>query len=350
MIGLALLAACTRDGGDTGVELSITAKEHARVTANGAPLQLTLYQNEGRRCGRRGQFSFLVIEREANEEAPLWVFLHGGGVGYYDDAGYHPPDEESYNDAEDLASLQREVQHVVGEDWSKDTAMARAISQGWRVLVPSLCDHDMYLGIGQDYPGNPGEQVEGLLATEEALRFVEEGSATVPARPTSRVVLMGMSAGAVGAHALAMRREEAERPVGAVLLDSLLWSRARQDLADSGCTPQQRAEPDFDWGAVGEKLGPFLEDPALYPEAVVGSSVSPRFNLYALNDPACCGDRELLSQATGYASNCAWAYAGFDENAAFPNDYYRYEGQEHGLMAEEGEWQSRVEAWLYAVL
>lgn len=349
---LALLVGCALRATDSGALSEMVAAERGSFAVAGQTLQLTMYRNDARACGRSGVYSFLVVERDRDATAPLWVFLPGGGVGYYDDAGYHLAEEERYNDADDLASLLDRLRLVVGEEGASDTALGRAIRQGWRVMVPSLCDHDLYAGLGQAYPENPlGETtVDGLLATEEALRFVEAGDDAEAPRATTQVVLHGASAGAVGAHALATRREQQGAAVGAVILDSLLWSSARETLHRSGCTPQQRDEPSFDWGAVERKVGEFVQDAELFPEAVIGESFTPRFNLYALNDPACCGDVALLPEAEGYSSNCAWAYAGFDERADSPNESYRLDGQAHGLSAVEGDWQARLEAWLYAVL
>ncbi|MCS6800090.1 MAG: hypothetical protein NZ898_16490, partial [Myxococcota bacterium] len=73
-----------------------------------------------------------------------------------------------------------------------------------RHMFVSMCDHDLYGGLGQPYPYNPHwggtDTVDGALASMAAIHFVARGNGRHPGYPTSLVFLSGSSAGGVGAY------------------------------------------------------------------------------------------------------------------------------------------------------
>ena len=56
-----------------------------------AALDVDFYQNNAYECGLSGNYTFVVMNpaNNASAEAPLWIFLHGGGSGFFDEAGVY---------------------------------------------------------------------------------------------------------------------------------------------------------------------------------------------------------------------------------------------------------------------
>jgi hypothetical protein len=78
-----------------------------------------------------------------------------------------------------------------------DNTITRRLKEGYRVLVVSYGDHDLYSGLGTPYPNNPkGGEVNGLQASMAAVEY------TVANYPTTHVFTHGTSAGSFGAYAL----------------------------------------------------------------------------------------------------------------------------------------------------
>ena len=51
--------------------------------------QRAFFRNKAYKCGLSGYYTFVVIEpkNSPGKKAPLWVYLHGGGYGYFDKKG-----------------------------------------------------------------------------------------------------------------------------------------------------------------------------------------------------------------------------------------------------------------------
>ena len=110
-----------------------------------------------------------------------------------------------------------------------DTFVADRLAAGDRFVLGSLCDHDLYVGIGQPYPHNPNhdDTVDGLLANLAMVDAVTNGTATVPGRATSSLWTVGTSAGAFGAYALTHNLwARASTSMGSCSTPALLVERA----------------------------------------------------------------------------------------------------------------------------
>lgn len=288
-----------------------------RIAAAGAQWTRSFYRNLAYRCGRRGHYTFVVVEREdvAGRPTPLWVFLHGGSVGYYDDAGvYHGA--EGLNDEESAAALSGHLTGGVTQSGTQDNALGRRIADGYRFLVPSMCDHDLYAGFGNVYPNNPnwpdagGDRVEGYLATEAAIHFVatSAGADGGVAWPTTLVLLHGASAGSAGAWHVGFGMARSGIRLNGALLDSYLVTPRIRPLVAAGCTPLNQ-DPAFDVSAVEAKIGVFLTDESLYLE----NNLPPPFAVFDLVgavDGFCCGQYAAVPDAVdaGFANNCRWVH------------------------------------------
>ena len=66
---------------------NITLAEEDNLSFQSNSVELDFYRNTAYTCGFSGNYTFLVVEPVNNPgaEAPLWVYLHGGGAGYFDE-------------------------------------------------------------------------------------------------------------------------------------------------------------------------------------------------------------------------------------------------------------------------
>lgn len=108
---------------------------------------------------------------------------------------------------------------------------------GFRFLVPSMCDHDLYLGLGDvPEPYNPNidangqrPRADGFLALRSALEYTRTRYAT------THIFIHGTSAGSVGALNLASILSLEEQSVSGVIADSGAVSDLSDLLAQAGC-------------------------------------------------------------------------------------------------------------------
>ena len=224
----------------------------------GINFNFDFYRNNAYSCGLSGNYTFMVINPANGDgtiEAPLWVFLHGGGAGFYDENGdYHAvgnQTEDTWNHEETFNDfLITQLQgRTVENGQLKDITLTRRIQEGYRVVMVSMCDHDQYSGLGTPYPNNPnpGAEVNGMQATMSAVEY------TVANYPTTEVFAHGTSAGSVGVYNLAMSFAAQDIHLTGVVADSIVSPRAL-DLFDAypGQAPRQ---PGWTFEGVGEKQG-----------------------------------------------------------------------------------------------
>ena len=138
-----------------------------KETANfvGSEWKLDFYRNLGYNAGLSGNYTFLVAEPLDNPgaEVPLWVYLHGGGIGYFDEQGvYHATGnqtQDTWNHEETFEDLRKiGLRPMIDQNGQPvDNTVTRRIKEGYRLLVVSMSDHDMYVGLGTPRtPTTPG--------------------------------------------------------------------------------------------------------------------------------------------------------------------------------------------------
>jgi hypothetical protein len=351
------LAACT-SGGDSRPDetettmASITAAFDATriretgaqaISLGGTDFTVTSYENEAYSCGRSGSYPFVVVEQSGreSEELPLWVMLHGGGTGWYDASGNYQG-QETYNDAESAMSL---LAMAGGYVAMGDTFLGERILAGDRVVLGSLCDHDLMMGLGQPYPDNPkGGTVDGLLANLAMLELVSGQ------RPTSSTWIAGQSAGSYGAWALAHNLWSRDVEVAGVVMDSGLLGERSFDLFEAGIGAEFYT---FDPEAMAAKHGPYFTDRSLYAENAVREGFDvPMFVVDVTGDPGCGGTSPTIPAALddGAATNCDWLYAPLADAIAAHGDPTRqqvrlYPGSGHVVSATPGPIQADLRAW-----
>jgi len=300
----------------------------------GITYEATLYSNPAYQCGRSGDFPFVVLQQSKfeNAERPVWAMLRGGGVGYYDETGrYHG--EEGYNDAEDASTLLAMVIGYVGSDGQKDTFMGDRIRSGDRIALGSLCDHDLMMGLGQEYPNNPeGGTVDGLLANLAMLDYLTDTS--------SETRVIGQSAGSFGAWALGHELWARGLPIDGIVMDSGYLGERALELFDLGVAAEYGLAPEEE----APKLGIYFTDPSLYAENAVRDGFDvPIFDADDNGDPVCGGTYDTIAAATdaGYDTNCDYLNGGLAEAIEASGDpatqqVHIYDGGEHIITDDAG--------------
>ena len=323
-----------------GIEL---AGELTR-TFLGNSFEFDFYRNNTYECGLTGSYSFLVvnpINGDENTEAPLWVYLHGGGSGYFDENGDYfavgNQDENTWNHEEtmdDLIANPLQLNTIGKNGQLKDTTLTRRILEGYRVALVGMCDHDQYLGLGTPYPNNPNapKEVNGMQATMAAIDYIAAN------HPTTHVFAHGTSAGSVGAYALALSYSAEDIGLTGVVSDSVLSERGKliqEVLAGTPGFPQQEG---FDPAGVDEKVGLYrLPENQTNPEARIaaGFNLTPLLFVGGLSDPQCGFSFPTLPEAVadGFDNNCEWEAAQLIEtiNAQpdSPHEVALFEGEGH---------------------
>jgi len=294
-------------------------------TAFGLDFDFDFYRNNAYSCGLSGNYTFMVVNPANGDEtveAPLWVFLHGGGAGFYDENGDYQAvgdqTEDTWNREETFNDfLVEQLQgRTIANGQLQDITLTRRIQEGYRVLMVSMCDHDQYSGLGTPYPNhpNPGAEVNGMQATMSAVEY------TVANYPTTEVFAHGTSAGSVGVYNLAMSFAAQDIHLTGVVADSILSPRAF-DLFDvyPGQAPRQAG---WTYEGVGGKQG-FYGDTnrsdAIAPEGRIdaGFDEVPLLFVGGTDDPFCFWDLPPIPEAASAGqNNCEWAAQGLIDTIA----------------------------------
>lgn len=243
------------------------------------------YENRAYTCGRSGYQTFLIVYANGlplTTVRPLWVRMHGGGVGAYNELGEYVPIEFlGANNQESITKLSQ----IMGEGGL--VAKMLSHSAGFRFMLPSLCDHDVYSGVAipdLNNPNSPDENgqtraADGLLATKAAIAFTRNRVAT------AQVFLHGTSAGSIGSFGVAYSFGREGILLSGIVSDSHVMGRGINDNADLFCMPFP-----YDRALLLPKIGP-LGSSELYPEDIVSAGLMsvPIYHLWNSGDPACCG-------------------------------------------------------------
>ena len=334
------------------------------VTYESANQNVQFYRNAAYDCGLTGKYTFMVanpINGNAEDEAPLWVYMHGGGSGYWDGDGNYiavlQQTEDTWNHEETFDDLIRTitVRILEKDETIEDNTLTRRIKERYRMLVVSMCDHDQYLGIGTTYPNNPvnpDAEVNGLQATMAAIDY------TTANYPTTHVFVHGTSAGSAGAYAVGMSYASEGVALTGIVSDSLLGTRG------SLITDLLADEPDFSMqqgysiAAFEEKVGPWADDNnRLRPEDRFGAgfNMTPNLMIGGLVDPRCGAIHEPIPEAAadGFDNNCAWMAEPLEDIAAQSENSLRVvnvEGEGHVPTIHMGIANDAVDAFLSDIL
>ena len=295
------------------------------VSFVGSEWKLDFYRNLGYNAGLSGNCTFLVAEPLDNPgaEAPLWVYLHGGGIGYFDEQGvYHATGnqtQDTWNHEETFEDLRKiGLRPIIDKNGQPiDNTVTRRIKEGYRLLVVSMSDHDLYLGLGTPYPNNPkGGEVNGLQATMAAIDY------TVANYPTTHVFAHGTSAGGLGVWGLAVGFAAEGKPLTGVVSDSgLSTPRSRLIFAAFSGAPRYPYAADFNLDGVVNKIGAFADHRSqFHPEAQVSAGFDdvPVLFIGGKADPRALGGNQppIAEAAAAGLNNVDWVYDGIRQAVA----------------------------------
>lgn len=278
LLGVVALSGCLNQPGDTAkIELvsSSTAKGY----------RLDYYRNRAYPCAVSGYQTFVVLTKLGTDPAatrPMWVKMHGGGIGYFNAAGTAVPSERWMHE-ESLASLMG----------SFDTGLMASVLGGaeeFRAVIVSMCSHDLYAGANTPDRNNPNLTPEGsprttngLLATKAAVQFA------TGAFPTDDVFLQGGSAGSAGAiHVAWSMQLQGIAPAGVVADAGVINLGYEQGQIDQGlpcARPAEAAE------VLPSRFHPDIASPANQPHLLVadGRLTVPMLHTWSRQDPNVCG-------------------------------------------------------------
>ncbi len=272
--------------GPGGLDQIAEDPDEAPRTVNG--WTYTRYINEGAPCSMSGHQTFLIGTRDDAPEAataPLWLRMRGGGAGWFDDGQPLPTAGNKKQESFDVQ---------LGFDSPGLMADAKAEIEPLRVLIVSMCSHDLYGGVNTPDPGNPhGDDwpTTGLTSLVAALAY------TTDLYPTDDYVLHGTSAGGVGTFHVAAALQMVGYPPTALVADSGVGNRAWQAYVATQDLPPEACEKVTleRIAGVDGRIDSRVKDPANEPHLLVttGRLTVPIAHVWNLNDPNVCG-REML--------------------------------------------------------
>lgn len=305
------------------------------VIEDGADIwELDFYRNNAYKCGLSGNHTFLVIEprNAAGKPAPLWVYFHGGGSGYFDKNGDYIAlkfqDKDTYNHEESFETLRlvNKGQPVFkkGRFVDSNNTLSRRVKEGYRLLVIGYGDHDQYSGKGTPYPNNPkGGEVNGLQASMSAVEY------TVANYPTTHVFAHGTSAGSSGSYALGFAFAQEGIDLTGVVMDSNINTPRKAPIGIAMLKNKSRllppkllaiAERDNKEKWIGttrgkiDKIGVMIDpDYPFYPEAAVAAGFKsvPMLIVAGTSDPFFGGKAPVIAEAKAAGlGNVAWMWDG----------------------------------------
>jgi len=296
--------------------------------------QLKFYRNRAYKCGLSGNYTFVIVEPRNNPggEAPLWVYYHGGGSGYFDREGEYITlkfqNKDTYNHEESFETLSKiNSGNPVFKDGrfvGGDNTLTRRVKEGYRLLVVGYGDHDTYSGTGNPYHNNPeGGEVNGLQACMAAVEY------TVANYPTTHVFAHGTSAGSAGVYALGFAFAREGINLTGVVMDSLIITPRATPVFMAMAANESKIIPEETWGILKresengwlgwprgmiEKVG-MMSNPEypFYPEAAVraGYDSVPMLIIAGKNDRFYGAEAPLIPEAKASGlSNVEWMFDG----------------------------------------
>ena len=317
---------------------AIALEEEETLNFESSSVELDFYRNTAYTCGFSGNYTFLVVDpmNDPGAEAPLWVYLHGGGAGYFDEnqeyrIGVRPTDGAPRNpnqhNTEKTIEKLRDDQLIhnttTNSGQIESSTLTRRIMEGYRILIVSMCDHDLHSGMGTPYLNNPnGGEVNGLQANMAAIDY------TVANYPTTHVFAHGTSAGSIGAFTLAYAYNLEGTRLNGIVMDSHLASFRTDTLVGALVGESGFVFPaDFDIKEAGNKVG-WLADPERFfgiEHAIETGYDIPTLDIYGNLDPGCGGGLPRIDEASEAGlDNCDWVHDGIRQAVeAEPNSVHQ---------------------------
>ena len=273
--------ACLTLPGDTSKIALVSS-----TTVNG--WRYDFYRNSAYPCSISGYQTFVVATKVGSPPtatAPLWVWMHGGGVGFFDTSGAPEPDASQM--VEQGATGLRG--NIGGAGLA---AKLRSDPAGFRMLAVSYCNRDIYSGTGQTDPNNPNKNADGsarttngLLATKAAIAFTEA------AYPTNKFFVAGGSAGSAGAYYVGWALQLSNNaPAGIVGDASVVNAEAGEAAFEQGVCTQDHWDP-AQTAIIGQRIDPDVANVDNEADKLVSSGrlTVPILHIWNHGDKNTCG-------------------------------------------------------------
>lgn len=257
--------------------------------------QVDYYRNTAYPCSISGYQTFAIgyqLGVPTTTAKPLWVFMHGGGVGYFDSTGAPQPPDEYFMHEETLADL---VGHAALPGLMEQV---RNDPAGFRLLVVSMCNRDLYGGANLPDPNNPNLQpngdaitTNGFYATKAAIQFAQAQVAT------TKFLLHGTSAGSAGTYFLAWGLQQQGDPPAGIVADGYVVNQEwLQATVDQQIPCPGRNEANSNAAVFATRIHPELALVTNEPDRLVASGrlAVPIVHIWNHGDPLSCGSAPML--------------------------------------------------------
>lgn len=272
-----------------------TSQIHLVQSVTQAGWNYARYRNLAAPCSISGYQSFVIgtkVGSSASEVRPLWVKMRGGGAGWFGPDGAPLPNA--------AVKSEESLNQQLGFDTPGLMSSVKAGPEGFRILIVSMCSHDVYGGSDHHDPFNPNltpagqpRPTTGLTATKAAIQF------TQALYPTDDYVLHGTSAGGVGTFHVAWALQQQGIPPTAIVSDSGIINQAWQRYVAENGLPgalgcEQATTEDRGEGLLA-RLAPEVGDPVNEPHLLVsrGDLTVPVMHVYNHADNNQCGDAQM---------------------------------------------------------
>lgn len=289
LLALALVvAACVPPLSGQG----LTADISLLSTSTASGWTFDYYINRAYPCSISGFQTFTIATKVGSSPTasrPLWVFLHGGGVGFFDASGTPHPDTMWMT--QESAGTQRSM--LLGAGLHD---RVRTDPAGFRLVGVSYCNRDLYTGGLQTDPNNPNRlpdgsprTTNGLYSTKAAIQFATAHD------PTTKFFLHGGSAGSAGSYYVAWALQQQGTPPAGVVADaSVVNFEAGTAAYQQGACRNNNFAPDAT-PIVAQRLHPEIADVANEADKLVaqGKLTVPLLNIWNHGDVNTCGSTPM---------------------------------------------------------
>ena len=258
-------------------------------TSTSGGYKFDYYRNLAYPCSISGYQTFVIGTKVGSDDTatrPLWVRMHGGGVGFFDANGN--PQPSAGNKVEEPAGLIGVVLATGRSPASCRTTRPASGSSRCRCATTTST-----AAATRADPNNPNttpdgkpRTVNGMFATKAAIAFAKAHY------PTGKVFLHGGSAGSAGVYNVAWGMQAEGVPPAGAIADSgsvnRQWevARAQQGI----CGDDGRAID-----AIAARLHPALTPVKNQPDLLIarGDLTVPILHTWSRADPNVCGDTPM---------------------------------------------------------
>lgn len=252
------------------------------------------FRNDAYPCSISGYQTFVIATKVGSSDAataPLWVKMHGGGVGWFSDTGQPMPTAGQ--------KKQESFDSLIADDTNGLMERVKADAAGFRLLIVSMCSHDIYAGTNTPDPNNPNTTPDGqprpttgLIATKSAIQYA------TGRYPTDDVVLHGTSAGGEGTFNVAWGLQRQGLPPAGIVSDSGVLNvgwELYQRQHGIGDLPNCQATPGDTGAPVLARIDPEIADFDNQPDLLVstGRLTVPVLHVWNHHDTNSCGDTPM---------------------------------------------------------